>query len=113
MATYDSLTNEQKDVLGEWDKQHRAFLGQLAKLIAVARALDAAAEASGGADSIVASLDAGQIVPNSSGFAGAQNLTKEELQAIRAAGLADFLLTYDTDAVRRVIAKAKGPTAGV
>jgi hypothetical protein len=32
---------------------------------------------------------------------------------MRTAGLTDFLTNYDTDAVRRVIAKAAGPTAGL
>lgn len=113
MALYADLTQEQKDQLAALERNTRGWLNSLATLLAQARALDAAWAASNGGDALVASLDAGQVVPNSSGIAGAQNLTKEEWVQMRNAGLADFLLAYDTDAVRRVIAKAAGPTAGL
>ena len=113
MATYDSLTQDQKDQLAALERNTRGWLNGLARLLVEARALDAAWAASNGGDAIVAGLDVGAVVPNSSGIAGAQNLTKEEWVQMRTAGLGDFLTAYDTDAVRRVIAKAAGPTAGI
>jgi hypothetical protein len=113
MATYAELTQEQKDQLAALERNTRGWLNSLAALLAQARALDAAWSASNGGDAILASLNIGEVVPNSSGIAGAQNLTKEEWNTMRTVGLTDFLTSYDTDAVRRVIAKAAGPTAGL
>jgi hypothetical protein len=113
MATYDSLTQDEKDLISAWERNTRGWLNSLARLIVEARALDAAMNASNGPGALLDSLDVGQVVPNSSGIAGAQNLTKEEWAVMRSAGLDDFLTAYDTNAVRRVIAKAAGPTAGL
>ena len=113
MATYAPLTQDEKDLLAAWERNTRGWLNSLSTAIAQARALDASLEASNGPGAILDSLDVGEIVPNSSGIAGAQNLTKEEWAVMRQAGLQDFLLAYDTDAVRRVLAKAAGPTAGL
>lgn len=113
MATYAELSQVEKDQLAALERNTRGWLNSLAALLAQARALDAAWAASNGGDAIVASLNAGEVVPNSSGIAGAQNLTKEEWITMRSAGLTDFIVKYDTDAVRRVIAKASGPTAGL
>jgi len=110
---YNDLPQEDKDLLAAWERNTRGWLNSLARLLAEARALDAALEASNGPGAVLDGLDAGQVVPNSSGIAGAQNLTKEEWATMRQAGLQDFLLAYDTDAVRRVLAKAAGPTAGL
>ena len=110
---YNDLPQEDKDLLAAWERNTRGWLNSLARLVAEARALDAALEASNGPGAILDGLDVGQVVPNSSGIAGAQNLTKEEWATMRQAGLQDFLLAYDTDAVRRVLAKAAGPTAGL
>ena len=113
MATYDSLTAEQKELVAVWERNMRGWLNSLAALIASGRALDAALEASNGPGALLDSLDLTEVVPNSSGIAGAQNLTKAEWDTMRNAGLQDFLTAYDTDAVRRVLAKAAGPTAGL
>lgn len=109
---YDDLPEGDKKLLAAIERNTRGWLNGLAALLAQARALDAAWSASGGADDLVASLDAAQVVPNSSGIGGAQDLTKEEWNTMRTSGLTDFLVKYDTDAVRRVLAKAAGPTAG-
>lgn len=113
MATYDSLSPEQKVLMAEIERQTRAFLGGLSRLIVQARALDAAWATSNGGDAILALLDPAEVIPNSSGIAGAHDLTQAEWSVMRTAGLADFLTTYDNDAVRRVLAKAFGPTAGL
>jgi hypothetical protein len=113
MATYDSLTPDEKELLAVWERNTRGWLNSLAALLAQARALDAALNATNGPAAILDSLDPGEVVPNSGAIAGAQNLTKEEWATMRTAGLQDFLTAYDTNAVRRVIAKAAGPTAGL
>ena len=75
--------------------------------------MKASLDASGGAGDILDSLDAGEIVPNSSGIAGAHDLTKEDWATLRTVGLGGFLTTYDTAGVRELAAKAAGPTAGL
>ena len=113
MALYTDLTQADKDLLGAFERNTRGWINQvLAKGIIQARALDAARTASGGVQSIIDSLDVGEIVPNSSGIAGAQELTKAEWNTL-IGGLSSFLSTYDTLATRRNIAKAAGPTAGL
>ena len=113
MATYNSLTQDKKDLLAAWERNTRGWVNGLARLLVEARALDAALNASNGPGAILDSLGASEVVPNSSGIAGAQNLTKTEWDTLRTAGLADFLSNYDTTGVRQVFAKAAGPTAGL
>jgi len=113
MGLYKDLTARQVELLGETTKQSRAWFNGLAALLTQARAIDAAMKASGGPAAILDSLDAGEIVPNTSNIAGAQDLTKEEWATLRVAGFDDFLAQYDTVAVRRILAKACGPTAGL
>jgi hypothetical protein len=113
MATYDSLTPEQKQLLAVWERNTRGWANSLSRLLAEARALDAALQASNGPGAILDTLDPAEVVPNSGNIAGAQNLSKLEWDTLRNAGLQDFLLAYDTPAVRRVLAKAAGPTAGL
>jgi hypothetical protein len=112
MATYASLTQEQKDVLAAWERNTRGWFNTIARSLMEARALQAALDASGGPREIVTSLDVGEEVPNSSGIAGAQNLTKQELAALVAL-IDGFITDFDVDAVRQNIAKAAGPTAGL
>ncbi len=112
MATYDSLTPEQKDVLGAWERNTRGWFNTIARSLMEARSLQAALNASGGPRAIITSLDNGEEVPNSSGIAGAQKLTKQEWAALVAI-LDGFISDIDTTAVRQNIAKAAGPTAGL
>ena len=113
MASYDSLTQEQKDVLGAFERNMRGWFNTIARSLHEARSLQAAANASGGPREIVVSLLSNDVeVPNSSGIAGAQNLTKQELAALVAL-MDGFVTDFDTDTVRQNIAKAAGPTAGL
>ncbi len=113
MATYTSLTQGQKDLLAAWERDTRGWVNGLARLLVEARALGAALDASNGPGDILDSLGAGEVIPNSGGIAGAQDLTKAEWDTLRNAGLGNFQTTYDTIAVRQVFAKAAGPTAGL
>lgn len=112
MALYNDLTPEQQAILSAWERNARGFFNQLASLIVAGRAIQAAANASNGPRDIVTSLDAGQEIPNSSGLAGAHDMTKAEWAALISV-LDNFLTTHDTDAVRQLNAKAAGPTAGL
>lgn len=113
MALYNDLTDEQKGIVSAWERNQRAWFNSLARLLKEARTLQAAIDASNGVRSIVASLDPSEEVPNSSGIAGAHDLTKSEWNSLITAGLDDFLVTYDTPAFRQLLAKAAGPTAGL
>lgn len=113
MATYNSLTQEEKDILAAWERNLRGFAnGILATGIIQARTLDAARSATGGAQDILDTLDPGEVIPNSSGIAGAQNLDTAEMATL-ITGLTNFLSTYDTLGTRQNLAKAAGPTAGL
>jgi hypothetical protein len=114
MAFYDDLTQDQKDILAAWERNLRGWINNnISRGIIEARALKASLDAAGGAGDILDSLDAGEIVPNSGGIAGAHDLTKEEWATLRSAGLNTFLTSYDTTNVRALAAKAAGPTAGL
>ncbi len=114
MATYASLTTEEKEILAAWERNCRGWVNTaISRSIIEARALKASLDASGGAGDLLDSLDAGEIIPNSSGIAGAHDLTKEEWAVLRSAGINDYLTAYDTVAVRQVAAKAAGPLAGL
>ncbi len=114
MGTYANLSQSDKDILGAWERNLRGWINNnISRGIIEARALKASMDASGGAGEILDGLNAGQVVPNSSGIAGAQDMTKEEWATLRSTGLSGFLTTYDTDQVRALAAKAAGPLAGV
>jgi len=114
MGLYVDLSQSDKDILAAWERNTRGWInGIISRGIVQARALKASLDASGGAGDILDSLDAGEVVPNSGGISGAQDLTKEEWATLRTVGLGGYLTTYDTVAVRKVAAKAAGPTAGL
>ncbi len=113
MGTYANLPQSDKDILGAWERNFRGWVNNnISRGIIQARALKASLDASGGAGDIIDNLDAGEIVPNTSGIAGAQDFTKEETTVLRGA-MNTFLTSYDTVAVRALAAKAAGPLAGV
>lgn len=108
MATYDSLTVEQKALLAEASNQLRAFSGQINLLLRTGQAVtDLVAS---GAGAIVTSLDASEVVPNASGLAGSQVLTKEEVIEIYG-DINAALAVYSTAAKRQLQVKAAGVNA--
>ncbi len=112
--TYNDLSQSDKDILAAWERNARGWVNlSISRGIVTARALKASLDASGGAGDILDSLDAGEIVPNSSGIAGAQPLTKEEWAILRSSGINVFLNSYDNEPTRALAAKAAGPTAGL
>lgn len=114
MATYDSLTQGEKEILAVWERNTRGWVNTaISRSIVEARALKASLDASGGAGSILDSLDASEIIPNSGNIAGAHALTRAEWGVLRNAGLNNYLTSYDTETVRQIAAKAAGPLAGL
>ena len=113
MVTYDSLTDDQKQVLAAWESNTRAWISNIiGRGVSQGRVLDAAYDASDGAGDLLALLDPGEVIPNSSGLAGAQDLDTAEWATL-VTGLKAFLTAYDTGATLQNVAKAGGPTAGL
>ena len=77
MATYDSLSNSDKNVLQNMTNMCRAWCGEQARSNNHADVINTDYNAQTSA--IISSLDAEEVIPNTSGLAGANNLTKEEL----------------------------------
>jgi len=107
MATYDSLTAEQKDILGALTTQTRAFAGEFARINSRAEVL--VDDWNGQVAAIVATLDAGEIIPNLSGLRGAANVTKEEVTTLLGTSLVNLLATYNTAGARQLYVKLAGP----
>ena len=106
------FTPEQELIALPFERNMRGWVNDLARLLVAGRALQASNEATGGMGDIVPTLDPGDVIPNSSGLAGAQPLTQTDWNAL-IAGLANFITTYDTLGTRQRIAQAAGPLAGV
>ena len=107
MATYNSLTQRQKEILGALTAQVRAFAGEFARTNIKAEVLvdDWNAQVS----AIVSTLNAGETIPNISGLRGAADTTKEELTNLLSTSLPNLLSTYNTTAARELYVKLAGP----
>lgn len=112
MGLYVDLPQEDKDILAAWERNARGWFNSAATLLAQARALQAAADAGGGPREIITALDAGEEIPNSSGIAGAHDMTKSEWGALVAV-LDEYVTNNDNAEDRQLFAKAAGPTAGL
>jgi hypothetical protein len=77
MATWASLTQAQKDTVQAVVNPVRALAGNFAQLMNDAKDLGLAWN--NGASAIVATLDAGESIPNGTGLADAAPLTKDKL----------------------------------
>lgn len=107
MATYASLTQEQKDKLAFFTTQLRGEYGQLARFLDGVDDLSVHYTAQGIA-AIITSLDAGAVIPNASGLAGSASLTKEQLQTA-VTDMGALLTTYFTAAKRQGYDLMAGP----
>jgi hypothetical protein len=107
MATYDSLTAEEKEKLAFTTTQERAVYAAFARFLDNLDDLKVHYTAAG-VGAILAKLDAGAVVPNASGLAGSQALTKEEWQTA-ASDMNSLLTAWWTDAKRQVFDKMAGP----
>lgn len=105
---YDDLTTEEKNLVSEHTKQLRAFAGDTTSCLQKGQVLeDLFASAT---NAIIATLDAGALIPNTSNLAGAQSLTKEELQAM-VTDVSAALTDFNTQTKRELRAKASGSRA--
>lgn len=77
---YDDLTTEQKAQLQDWLNLLRPAIGEAARAMQHLSVILAAHAT--GPDVIAASLDAGAVLPNTGGLAGATAVTVEELDMV-------------------------------
>lgn len=105
MATYATLELDDKALIDELTKQLRVWSGDLNRLLTMGQHVSDLF-ASGGTD-IINTLDAGDLIPNTSGLNGTQALTKEEV--IELLGDINVALNaYRTQAKRTLQSKAAG-----
>ena len=107
--TYDQLTNEQKSDIAAYDKFMRGLTSSLAKIAREAGVATWNQFAVANVDSVVATLDSGESIPNSTSYAGAKPLTKSEFLGLQTIlrGLASTQATNLS-----LIVKAIGINAG-
>lgn len=107
MASYASLAQEQKDKLAFFTTQLRSEYGALARFLDGVDDLSVHYNAQGIAV-IISSLDAGAVIPNSSGLAGSASITKEQLQTA-VTDMGALLTAYYTAAKRQGYDLLAGP----
>lgn len=106
MATYASLTQEQKDILQTWVNLVRSWAGEQARVNNHGAAIDTMYNAQ--ITAILAALDDNAIIPNTSGLAGSQSLDADaEVVAIQA-HIQGISTNYNTSGHRQLWTKAAG-----
>lgn len=84
MATYDSLTDEQK---ADYKTYAKSMIGAASSIGAIARAMDFEVIEQFGADNVaafLAGLDAGEVLPNPTGLGDAKDMTVEDFIVLQA-----------------------------
>lgn len=107
MATYASLGPEDKAVVDNFTNILRSACGEAARLMNHLKALKDDANAV----ALFTTIDGTENVPNMSGLAGADIMTKTELQALYTnfiSGASSMLTVHDTVANRNAWTKAAG-----
>ena len=84
MATYDSLTDEQKKDIATYEGFLRGVARQLIAMIKEADPETWNQFAKDNVDSVMTTLGPTEIIPLSTGHAGAKNLTAKECQDLQA-----------------------------
>jgi hypothetical protein len=107
MPTFDTLTQSQQDSVSAHLLQVRAIAGELARLLNKADALNMAWINT--IYGLVTPLDTASIVLDSTGFAGAQPLTREDVLA-HGDNIGKLLANHNTGALRALYVKTVGPT---
>ncbi len=114
MATvaYASLTPEQQNILQDMINLCRAWAGEQARANNHADAINTTYNAQ--VVTILSSLNVGEVVPNTSGLAGAASLTKEQVTTLVShvqnilADMSTHTSGFNTSALRQVWATAAG-----
>lgn len=99
MATYNSLTTEQKNILQGFLNFTRAWCGEQARCNNHGDVADTDYNAQ--VSAIISSLDANEVIPNTSGLAGAASVTKEDLISV-VSHVQGILTNYNTSAHRQL-----------
>ena len=106
MATYASLSPSDKAIVDNTSNTIRAACGEMAKIFNHVKAIADDSNAT----NLVLSVDAGDTIPNVSGLAGADDLTRTELVAAYNL-LNGIRTTNDTTGNRAAMSKAAGINA--
>lgn len=112
MATYASLTDEQKNILQNMTNLLRSWAGETGRTNNHGEAINDDYNAQ--TSVILTSLDAGEVIPNTSGLAGAASLTKEEVTTLVShvqnmqADMSTHTSGFNTAALRQAWTKAAG-----
>lgn len=80
MPVYNDLTADQKAAVDNLSALVRDTVSKLAKVCNAGRAVSAGYV--GNVESILATLDSGAVIPNTTGLAGAQPMTRSELVTV-------------------------------
>lgn len=114
MATYDSLSQEEKDLLAAYTNLIRSWSGEQARSNNHADAINDDWNAQ--IVTIVGSLDAGEVIPNASGLSGSASLTEAEVTTLTS-HVQNILLDmsthtsgFNTSTLRQAWTKAAGAT---
>jgi len=111
--SYETLTQEQRDSVDALAQMVRALSGTLARTLEQFQAVNS--YWTGNIETILSGLQASDVIPNKTGLAGAQGLTKSELTnlvgyMIVASATADGASgSYNSNYHRSLYAKAAGP----
>ena len=105
MATFDSLTNEEKQIIREYTRMVRQTQGQMARLFNNIATINGVWTTT--VQALVATLDPGERIKDQSDFAGAVQITKEDLETIEANNTA-LLTGHNTTARRRLMTQTAG-----
>lgn len=106
MATYNSLSDSDKAVVQNTVNLIRAGSGEIAKVFNHLKAIDDDPNAI----ALVTSVDASDTIPNTSGLAGADDLTRAEIVALYTI-LDGVRITTDDATFRAQASKAAGINA--
>ena len=104
---FSDLTAEQQGIVAEYTRQQRAVVGEFARLLNRMEALDNMYD--GQVTAAWASLAAGDVIADNSGWAGVSSLSKGEIASI-ADAIQVILTDYNTEALRQLYVKMAGMT---
>ena len=110
---YEDLTQEQQASIQALSQVVRPLTGEFAKLLAKFQV--AVSYYVGNVETILAGLDASDLIPNTSGLAGAQDLTKEQFVNLMGYLIASSATpdgssgSFNTNYHRALYVRAAGP----
>ena len=111
MATYNDLTQDDKDKFDYFSNNMRALSGEFAQSIQKVQAIKDYYDAND-LSTIIGTIDAAELLPNKTGLAGAVDMTKTDFMSL-VANLGTILTTYDTQALRLARVQAAGINASL